>query len=203
MTTYRSKAKDSYNTRMRFFKFHCVVNGVDFNNENFKAFRNVEGEDENIAITKIYTTQYYQRKRHETLDGVKNTYLTIDEIYKKIKDLNAYDEEDWFTDYLTDFEHQYSKEKFQEDTHAEECHYCHITKDDIETLVTKKMLYKKNERGFTMEIDRKNANLEYTNKNCVPACYWCNNAKTDEFDDVEFKPIAEQIKAVFDKRLNS
>ncbi|OYT11641.1 MAG: hypothetical protein B6I18_03370 [Bacteroidetes bacterium 4572_112] len=188
---------------MRFFKFQSMVNNVPFDKENFLAFSIVEGEEDNIAITKIYTTQYYQRERSNYLNGVKNTGLTIDEIYNKMQDINASDEDDWFTDYLTDFEHQYSIDQFREDTLAEKCYYCHITKNDIKTLVAKKMLFKKNERGFTMEIDRKKPNLEYTNDNCVPACYWCNNAKTDEFDDEEFIPIAKQIKAVFDKRLNS
>jgi len=33
------------------------------------------------------------------------------------------------------------------------------------------------------------------------ACYWCNNAKTDEFDGDEFKEIGEAIKKVWKKRL--
>ncbi|WP_188117205.1 hypothetical protein [Campylobacter concisus] len=33
------------------------------------------------------------------------------------------------------------------------------------------------------------------------ACYWCNNAKTDEFSPEEFKPIAEGIREVWNKRL--
>ena len=92
---------------------------------------------------------------------------------------------------------------FLSHTKATKCHYCHITLDEINTLADKQMLFKKNERGYTMEIDRKEPNLEYTNENCVPSCYWCNNAKTDEFDDVEFIPIAKEIRKVFDNRLKS
>jgi hypothetical protein len=33
------------------------------------------------------------------------------------------------------------------------------------------------------------------------SCYWCNNAKTDEFDDIEFKPIGELIGKTLRKRL--
>jgi 5-methylcytosine-specific restriction endonuclease McrA len=61
---------------------------------------------------------------------------------------------------------------------------------------------KKNERGWNFEIDRKKPNLEYTTENCVAACYWCNNAKTDEFDDVEFKPIGELIGDTLKARFN-
>ena len=33
----------------------------------------------------------------------------------------------------------------------------------------------------------------YNADNCVLACYWCNNAKTDAFTDKEFKPIGIEI----------
>lgn len=33
----------------------------------------------------------------------------------------------------------------------------------------------------------------YNPDNCVLACYWCNNAKTDAFTDKEFKPIGDLI----------
>ena len=47
-----------------------------------------------------------------------------------------------------------------------------------------------------MEIDRKKPNLEYTKENCVRCCYWCNSAKTDEFDDVEFESIGDASKKI-------
>ena len=37
-----------------------------------------------------------------------------------------------------------------------------------------------------MEIDRIKANHEYLKDNVVLACYWCNNAKSDEFSEPEF-----------------
>ena len=199
MTTYRSKAKDSFNTRMRFFKFHCVVNIIEPSMIGFLAFDLSKQED----LIKIHTAQYYQREKSDKLEGVK-TKLPISEIYKKIEELTFLREieSEWFEEYFKQFKSQYSEDKFNKDTNAKECHYCHITLDEINTLADKQKLFKKNGRGFTMEIDRKKPNLEYTNDNCVPSCYWCNNAKTDEFDDVEFMPIAKQIKAVFDKRLN-
>lgn len=33
----------------------------------------------------------------------------------------------------------------------------------------------------------------YNANNCVFACYWCNNAKTDAFTDEEFMPIGKAI----------
>jgi len=35
----------------------------------------------------------------------------------------------------------------------------------------------------------------YNDTNCVFACYWCNNAKTDAFTEKEFKPIGDVIGA--------
>jgi len=64
------------------------------------------------------------------------------------------------------------------------------------------MLFKKSERGWNLEIDRKNSNYEYTKDNCVMCCYWCNNAKTDEFTYPEFKEIGLAFKQVWDKRLS-
>ena len=51
------------------------------------------------------------------------------------------------------------------------------------------------------KIDRKLPNLEYSEENCCMACYWCNNAKTDEFSPKEFKPIAEGIRKAWNERL--
>ena len=200
MPTYRSKAKDSYNTRMRFLKFHCVVNDIAPTINSFLEFDLSKHED----LVTIYTCQYYQWDSSDKLEGVKSE-LSINEIYKKIKHLNFTKdiESEWFEKYFKIFKTQYSEDNFKKDTNAQECYYCKITLDEINTLASEQKLFKKNERGFTMEIDRKKPNLEYTNENCVPACYWCNNAKTDEFDDLEFMPIAEQIKAIFNKRLNS
>jgi len=69
------------------------------------------------------------------------------------------------------------------------------------SLATKRKLFKKNERGWSLEIDRKNSNLEYSKENCVMSCYWCNNAKTDEFTAEEFAVIGKAIAMVWHDRL--
>jgi hypothetical protein len=49
-------------------------------------------------------------------------------------------------------------------------------------------------RGKRLEIDRKDAMQHYDNlDNLVWACYWCNNAKSNFFTDIEFAPIAKEI----------
>ena len=42
----------------------------------------------------------------------------------------------------------------------------------------------------------------YNKDNCVLACYWCNNAKTDAFTADEFKPIGKEIGKTIQKILN-
>lgn len=83
-----------------------------------------------------------------------------------------------------------------------QCYYCEITTAQIVELGNKGKLRKKNLRDWSLEIDRKNPNLEYFVDNCVMACYWCNNAKADEFTAEEFKEIAKGIKKVWSNRLS-
>lgn len=66
------------------------------------------------------------------------------------------------------------------------CHYCHINDKEIELLESKEQIKTKRGRGYSMEIDRIKLNKEYSKDNVVLACYWCNNAKSDEFSEPEF-----------------
>jgi len=85
---------------------------------------------------------------------------------------------------------------------AKECAYCHINKDAVQELIEKGRLYKKHPtRSWEFEIDRKFPNIEYSDENCVICCYWCNNAKTDEFNYYEFMPIGKEIQKVWEARL--
>ena len=85
-----------------------------------------------------------------------------------------------------------------------QCDYCHITLPQINELIDKRKLNKKHiTRGWSLEIDRKVPNLEYTVDNCVWCCYWCNNAKTDEFSYEEFKKVGQVMKTIWDVRLGN
>jgi len=87
---------------------------------------------------------------------------------------------------------------------TDKCHYCNISISEIERLsenlelLTKRTYYG---RGFTLEIDRKNPYGQYLPNNVVLSCYWCNNAKTDEFNETEFKSIGQTIEEVWKSRL--
>lgn len=86
------------------------------------------------------------------------------------------------------------------------CHYCGITEPEIEQLILKDLIHTKRlvTRGRKLEIDRVSPNLPYdTLSNLVFCCYWCNNAKSDEFSAEEFKPLGEAIKIIWQQRMRS
>jgi len=199
MSSYNKKAKDSFNTRLRFFKFNCAVNDMQFIKENFLKFKMEEHED----VTNIYTAQYCQWNEKDQLENV-NKKITVQDAYEAMKNFNLTENEesDWFNDYMEQFKDRYPFDIFLKHSKADTCEYCKITLDTINKLADNQQIFKKPyQRGYTMEIDRKKPNLEYTTENCVPCCYWCNNAKTDEFNDEEFRPIAEEIRKALEKRL--
>ncbi|MDP2953067.1 MAG: HNH endonuclease signature motif containing protein [Chloroflexota bacterium] len=51
-------------------------------------------------------------------------------------------------------------------------------------------------RGQRLEVDRKESKKPYSAKNCVLACYPCNNAKSDVFSHEEFLEIGKVIHRV-------
>ena len=66
-------------------------------------------------------------------------------------------------------------------------------------IITKRLY----SRGRTLEIDRINPNDDYNMNNIVLCCYWCNNAKTDEFSYEDFIEIGKEIRKIWEKRLKS
>ena len=83
------------------------------------------------------------------------------------------------------------------------CAYCHITQAQFETLIQAGQIQTKRlrTRGTSLEFDCQIPELGYTEGNVVLCCYWCNNAKTDEFSEQEFQPIADALALVWRQRL--
>jgi len=71
------------------------------------------------------------------------------------------------------------------------CEYCHLPGDT--TKYYRSEGFRKGRRGFNLEVDRKDAQEQYSPENCVLACYPCNNAKSDVFSYEEFLKIGEAI----------
>lgn len=65
---------------------------------------------------------------------------------------------------------------------ARNCAYCNIKESILVDLYTKKILTSKRgrKRGKSLEIERKDSTSnKYNKKNCIMACYFCNNHKSD------------------------
>jgi len=85
------------------------------------------------------------------------------------------------------------------------CFYCSLPENALEDLHNQTGHINKRypQRGKSLEIDRKQAELPYSNiQNLVLACYWCNNAKTDTFTEQEFHKLGQVIKKIWENRLN-
>lgn len=92
--------------------------------------------------------------------------------------------------------------KWWEET-DDKCEYCNITTENIRKLMATGGIHTKRigTRGLTMEVDRKDPKGGYSRKNMVKCCYWCNNAKSDEFSYEEFQGIAQGIKRNWEARI--
>ncbi len=85
------------------------------------------------------------------------------------------------------------------------CFYCALPENFLEELHNQPGHINKRfpQRGKSLEIDRKQADLPYSNiQNLVLACYWCNNAKTDTFTEQEFLQLGQVMKRIWENRLN-
>ena len=84
------------------------------------------------------------------------------------------------------------------------CKYCSLPENLLDDLHNQEGHINKRypQRGKSLEIDRMQSDLPYTViENLVLACYWCNNAKTDEFFDDEFNSIGLAIGTMLKDRL--
>lgn len=121
-------------------------------------------------------TFIYREKTFEQLKANYNSRIK--------KDLNAFPSfEDFLTWYL-------NEEKV--------CHYCGLTELQSQEIVIRGLL-KSNRfpqngltgqgqaRGMWLEVDRKKPKDAYSENNCVLACYFCNNDKSDIFNDNDYK----------------
>ncbi len=191
---YLSKAKDSFRTKKNLFVFSLVLRSQNtFTLKEFQEF--IITED----LVELYTAEYWQKLETEEIlnIAVKDIYKQIQQLELNNKSLLVQCE----LDYIENFEQLFSKDDFQELLNQNQCYYCGLTIKEAEDLADNKKLFKKNLRGWTLEIDRRNSNYEYSRLNCVMACYWCNNAKTDEFTAEEFEPIGKLIGHTLKNRL--
>ncbi|MGB5792226.1 MAG: hypothetical protein WBG68_05145, partial [Poseidonibacter sp.] len=146
-------------------------------------YKNKSNKIENIIINLMSGTQYIISKTNLK----KRT-----EIFEKLKE-----------NYIKRFNFIFPIKDFKEMNNKNNCEYCGITLDQINKLGENSKLHNKRSdtRGYSLELDRKHPNLEYSKNNCCMSCYWCNNAKTDEFTFEEFKYVALGINNIWNERL--
>jgi 5-methylcytosine-specific restriction endonuclease McrA len=191
---YQTKSKDSFKTKKNLFLFSLALSGIKtFNSSNFHNFKITDD------LVKKYSGEYWQELESYEIYGlsIKEISTGIEKLEKENIELIKKLEKE----YIDSFSKIFSEGEFIQLLEKRECHYCGITLDGIESLIEKRKLYKKSLRGWSLEIDRLNSNIEYTPDNCVMSCYWCNNAKTDEFTPAEFLKVGKVIKEIWQERL--
>lgn len=196
MSRYTEKAKDSFKTKLEIYLFDRIITNEEPDPESFKDF------EINEDVVHKYTNIYWQEELE--YEGLGKTPKQIEKEFGDLKREYSSLIEEMKMQYVEeDFKNIFPEEKFNLMLEENTCYYCGITLNEIEQLGIKHKLAKKTLRGWSLEIDRLKPNYEYTPENCEMSCYWCNNAKTDEFDDIEFKPIGELIGKTLRNRLKS
>jgi len=218
LNEYSNKARDSFESKLILFIYDYVAHGpCEYSLESFKRYKEgLGGYKVEDSCVKEYTTEYWNNPDEENHPGessksVREICKGIESIKKKIKEkrpdnaeLNSHIDE-ICSKYISEFSSLFPEDEFKrlivDKRKADEgCHYCGIKMSDVELMAQGKLLRKKKDRGWSYEIDRKDSNFEYTPENIVLCCYWCNNAKTDEFSESEFREIGLAISAIWKKR---
>ena len=199
---YKSKSNDSFNSRLRFYLFKVALAGTAVRKEEFLAFDiDVHTHREYVDL---YTTEYQQYDVDHKVSKYNNANLNNQKLYAKMDSLkksNLAETDLWKADYFKlVFTSKLKEQDFKSFEKDENCGYCKTSILTIREMMKSNKIFKKNERGYNLELDRKDPNMEYSTQNCIMACYWCNNAKTDEFNADEFEPIGKAIGEVFRKR---
>lgn len=214
MASYNDKLIDSLATRIQLFLFWKSFDGEVIKAEEIEKYIDeIEKFEITNDLANLYSNTYYQTELNKdqkiTLDENGNKKeISIVSICNnipsktKIKELFGSNLKKLKDNYASIFNENF-KSAYDDLIKEKECAYCGIHVDQIKALGKNKKLNNKRSdtRGYTLEIDRKLPNLEYSKENCCMACYWCNNAKTDEFSPEEFKPIARGINEIWNKRL--
>ena len=150
--------------------------------------------NQHIDLITDYEKAWYREKINGfTAEEFDNT---IDRWYTTNQDLKK----ELWKKYISHFEMKFSITdfiRFYDQQSDRKCHYCKISESQILRYRIDGLIKAKTIRGKYMEIDRINSNEEYCLNNIVLACYWCNNAKTDEFSLNEFKYIGIVIRLIW------
>ena len=200
---YKTKMEDSFKTKVQLFLFDKAFSWDNSDEKGYKDYyiesniETIKKEFKDFKITNevanLYSSRYYQLELNSDESKIKHkgkvlNIMVVEQrqyFVQKSKDFPKILEE-LEKEYEEDFKGKFSETDFNKMLEKTTCSYCGISLAQIEELG-------KNGKP----------NLEYSKDNCCMACYWCNNAKTDEFSPREFKPIAEGIRRTWNERLKA
>ncbi len=194
---YQALIRRSFNTKLALYLFKVLkeTRRIDVEEAEFISFK----LDNDLA--ELYESSW----QVESINGinVKEFDKIIDDWYKgneviKSRLFIAYRKS--YTETILPVE--IFNKIYEDQNSTRKCVYCDITEKQILVLRQSGSIKTKRNRGKTMEIDRINSNMEYTSNNIVLACYYCNNAKTDEFTIDEFKAVGIEIGKILINRLS-
>lgn len=86
------------------------------------------------------------------------------------------------------------------------CYYCNIKQEDISRLIESGGLASKRfkTRGRSLEVERLDSKINsYSAKNCVLACYFCNNDKSDIVSSADYIKFFAKSRRRYMKHLIS
>lgn len=162
----------------------------DYNNrKRFKKFKKLFKALDETSLKKEYSNGL----NHKDKIGESATEEIRKELDKleKIKYLKEIDR---------NFKFELSWSKFIDIIFSKYCSYCGLSIKNVYELAENGKLFTKRARGYCLEVDQIDPYGNYKDDNCTATCYWCNNAKTDEFSVENFSEIAKGINAVWRSR---
>lgn len=194
---YNKLAKKSFKAKWNVYLLDKIIKGKELGIEE-NDFKNFILTDENVQQ---YSNDYWQKEAEEKIGNL--TVTEIDAIINKFEYGERILIEEYEKNYIEEtFPILMPMGDFEKLMSSTQCYHCEISIDEIHELRVKGKLRKKNGEGWKLEIDRLKPNFQYTANNCVLSCYWCNNAKTDEFSAEEFKSIGREIRKIFENRIS-
>ena len=201
---YEAISQRSFKTKLEIFLFdRCIKKQFpeNFSSEDFHHFEIIS------QVVTLYE-KAWQLLDDDKLSEDGPQMREIDNFIQNWSEQNTGLKELLLKEYKILFKREYFPytefiKLFDQDPINRKCHYCKITDKTIELLRRKRKIKTKQFRGYSMEIDRINSNREYRPENVVLACYWCNNAKSDEFTSKEFSNhIGPSIGIVWGERIS-
>jgi 5-methylcytosine-specific restriction endonuclease McrA len=187
----------------RFFDIYlikCFLSDPSLQNVNLPSFKAFRYDDPNFDKC----LQAYQESKGENIFTETATIKDLDDAITG-----------WYSNnskLISEFKNEFKENKlisesdfikfYKDDKVDRYCDYCKIKESEIDFLIKENKIFTKRlaTRGKFMEVDRIKPNEAYVEGNLALSCYWCNNAKTDEFTAEEFKPIGLAIGKVLRAR---